>query len=220
MIRLHRGMQMYIGPLQGAIRIAGNRNSSVIRPGSVEKGRPTLEETQLREPDPILAPPEAPPPRRSRRWLPVVILLALAAAYFLWRRYEGTHKPPQASRLVMPGGVTVTTAVAKKGNIGVYLESIGTVTPVYTSAITGAGERAGDRRALRGRTDCSQGRCADRYLSGPVPGAGAAGARHAGPGHQPAGAGKDGPGSVPGRVGAQRNPQAATGRPGKTGTAG
>ena len=30
----------------------------------------------------------------------------------------------------------MTTAVAKKGKIGVYLEAIGTVTPVYTSAIT------------------------------------------------------------------------------------
>jgi membrane fusion protein, multidrug efflux system len=33
-------------------------------------------------------------------------------------------------------GVTTTTAAAKKGDIGIYLESIGTVTPVYTSSIT------------------------------------------------------------------------------------
>ena len=32
--------------------------------------------------------------------------------------------------------MAVTTAIAKKGNIGVYLEAIGTVTPVYTSSIT------------------------------------------------------------------------------------
>ena len=38
--------------------------------------------------------------------------------------------------MVNPGGVAITTAIAKKGNIGVYLESIGTVTPVYTSSIT------------------------------------------------------------------------------------
>lgn len=36
----------------------------------------------------------------------------------------------------MPGAVAITTATAKKGTIGVYLESIGTVTPVYTSSIT------------------------------------------------------------------------------------
>jgi len=34
------------------------------------------------------------------------------------------------------GAVTVTTAVAQKGDIGVYLEAIGTVTPVYTTSVT------------------------------------------------------------------------------------
>jgi multidrug efflux system membrane fusion protein len=34
------------------------------------------------------------------------------------------------------GPVSITTATAKKGNIGVYLDAIGTVTPVYTSSIT------------------------------------------------------------------------------------
>lgn len=34
------------------------------------------------------------------------------------------------------GAVTVTPATARKGNIGVYIEAIGTVTPVYTSSIT------------------------------------------------------------------------------------
>lgn len=36
----------------------------------------------------------------------------------------------------MTGPVPVTTATAKQGNIGVYLEAIGTVTPVYTDSIT------------------------------------------------------------------------------------
>jgi membrane fusion protein, multidrug efflux system len=67
----------------------------------------------------------------------VLILLAFAVvSYFAVQRYLAIRTRPQASRLVMPGGVPVTTAVAKKGNIGVYLESIGTVTPVYTSSIT------------------------------------------------------------------------------------
>jgi multidrug efflux system membrane fusion protein len=103
----------------------------------VEEDRPTLEETQLHGPDPQLPLPEAPPPPRKKRRALIVIWFALAAAtYFLWHRYGGFRKPPQASRLMIPGAVTVTTAVAKKGSIGVYLESIGTVTPVYTSAIT------------------------------------------------------------------------------------
>jgi multidrug efflux system membrane fusion protein len=55
--------------------------------------------------------------------------------FLVVQRYKG-HRPPQASRLIMPGAVAINTAVAKKGTIGVYLESIGTVTPVYTSSIT------------------------------------------------------------------------------------
>ncbi len=34
------------------------------------------------------------------------------------------------------GPVAVTSATAKRGNIGVYIDAIGTVTPVYTSSIT------------------------------------------------------------------------------------
>ena len=35
-----------------------------------------------------------------------------------------------------PPKITITTATAQKGNIGVYLDAIGTVTPVYTDSIT------------------------------------------------------------------------------------
>ena len=64
-------------------------------------------------------------------------MLAVAVvSYLLVKRYKLNRPRPQASRLVIPGGVAITTAIAKKGNIGVYLEAIGTVTPVYTSSIT------------------------------------------------------------------------------------
>jgi membrane fusion protein, multidrug efflux system len=41
-----------------------------------------------------------------------------------------------SGRRGVSGPVTITVATAQKGNIGVYLEAIGTVTPVYTSSIT------------------------------------------------------------------------------------
>ena len=34
------------------------------------------------------------------------------------------------------GPVTLTVTTAQKGDIGVYLDAIGTVTPVYTATIT------------------------------------------------------------------------------------
>ena len=36
----------------------------------------------------------------------------------------------------MTGAVPVTVATATKGSIGVYLDAIGTVTPIYTDSIT------------------------------------------------------------------------------------
>jgi multidrug efflux system membrane fusion protein len=100
----------------------------------VEERQQTLEETQDQKSQPKAAPP--PPPRKKVREV-VWMLLALAVmSYFAVARWGGFRREPQASRLITPGAVSVTTAIAKKGNIGVYLESIGTVTPVYTSTVT------------------------------------------------------------------------------------
>jgi multidrug efflux system membrane fusion protein len=66
----------------------------------------------------------------------VVILLIFAAGFLLvWRHKDDTSKTA-APRGGAGGTVTLTTATAKKGNIGVYLDAIGTVTPVYTASIT------------------------------------------------------------------------------------
>lgn len=82
---------------------------------------------------------QAPLQHRSRLRRVALAALWIAGAalvYFLVRDYIHQRPAPQASRLALPGGVPVMTAVAKKGSIGVYLEAIGTVTPVYTASIT------------------------------------------------------------------------------------
>ncbi len=81
------------------------------------------------------------PPRRLRRWLKRILLagaliVCAIAGYLLIKQFLFRRLAPQASRLMQPGGIPVTTATAKRGNIGVYLEAIGTVTPVYTASIT------------------------------------------------------------------------------------
>jgi membrane fusion protein, multidrug efflux system len=81
----------------------------------------------------------SPRPRRRpiRRVLIAGALIVCAVlGYFLIRRYVIRRAAPQASRIMQPGGVPVTTATAKRGNIGVYLEAIGTVTPLCTASIT------------------------------------------------------------------------------------
>jgi membrane fusion protein, multidrug efflux system len=62
----------------------------------------------------------------------VVLLLVLALAIvLLWHHHENEKKVAPA-----PPKITITTATAQKGDIGVYLDAIGTVTPVYTDSIT------------------------------------------------------------------------------------
>ena len=64
-----------------------------------------------------------------------VLLVAVVVAFFLFFRHREDAKKAAATARPTPG-ITVTSATAQKGNIGVYLDSIGTVTPVYTVSIT------------------------------------------------------------------------------------
>lgn len=61
----------------------------------------------------------------------VLLLVVVLAVALLWHHEEDSKKTPAA-----PPKVNITTATATKGNIGVYLDEIGTVTPVYTDSIT------------------------------------------------------------------------------------
>ncbi len=72
--------------------------------------------------------------RRKVMWIIIGILLLLVvvvAVVLMWRHHEAANKPKPA-----PPKITITTATAKTGDISVYLDSIGTVTPVYTDSIT------------------------------------------------------------------------------------
>ena len=64
----------------------------------------------------------------------LVVVVALVIILWLWWRHHEAAEAAAAAKNAP--GVTVTTAQATKGDIGVYLEAIGTVTPVYTSSIT------------------------------------------------------------------------------------
>ena len=82
-------------------------------------------------------PAGAPRPKR-RLWVWVSVLAVFALVFYLVLRNHSD--PAQAAtasrRALMAGPVTLNIATAKKGDIGVYLSAIGTVTPVYTSTIT------------------------------------------------------------------------------------
>jgi multidrug efflux system membrane fusion protein len=85
-------------------------------------------------PDHQLAAPAR--PRHKTLWIVLCLLVALAlAGILIWRSHENAEKAAAAARKPKPG-ISITTATAQKGNIGVYLDSIGTVTPVFTDSIT------------------------------------------------------------------------------------
>jgi multidrug efflux system membrane fusion protein len=82
----------------------------------------------------------APAPWYRRRWiLWVSLLFLLLLGVIVFLVIHGNDVKAAAAkraRASMSPFVTATAATATKGEIGVYLDSIGTVTPVYTASIT------------------------------------------------------------------------------------
>jgi len=79
-------------------------------------------------------------PHRSKRqrlfvWAGLVLTFGIILLLVLRHRDDATSGA-SSPRRVVTSAVTITTATAQKGNIGVYLDAIGTVTPVHTDSIT------------------------------------------------------------------------------------
>jgi membrane fusion protein, multidrug efflux system len=95
--------------------------------------QPLVEQT---EPDQHEATPPAvrrDSKKRRRRWMLFALpLLGGVIGFFVFQRKEkaATDKPPPSQV-----GVSVSTAVAEKGNIGVYINALGSVTPLNTVTI-------------------------------------------------------------------------------------
>ena len=84
-------------------------------------------------------PPQNHPPHRSKtiRFLVwILILLTFGVIFWITLRHKPAPKAAGTGKRGVTGAVTITTVTAQKGNIGVYLYAIGTVTPIYTDSIT------------------------------------------------------------------------------------
>ena len=92
-----------------------------------------IEPPQPDEPPPV--PVDQPRRPGSRAWLMLLLLLIVALTGFviLERRQKGTVVA--AKSMPAPPGVAITTAVAQQGNIGVYINALGSVAPVYTVTV-------------------------------------------------------------------------------------
>jgi membrane fusion protein, multidrug efflux system len=76
--------------------------------------------------------------RRKIMWVvaAIALLLLVVLAIVLIYQHREKDKKAAAAAALAKAGITITTATAKKGDLGVYLDAIGTVTPVYSDSIT------------------------------------------------------------------------------------
>jgi multidrug efflux system membrane fusion protein len=90
------------------------------------------------------ASPTAKPPKRrpsGRRWLWLPVLAILGAGAWYLSPKAGSTTPasstalPKAGKKGGLGVVPVVAAKARKGNIGVYITGLGSVTPIYTVTV-------------------------------------------------------------------------------------
>ncbi len=86
---------------------------------------------------------QLPPPHERPHRSPIVnamiwlvILLGFGLLFWVILRKHPQAKPGAAGGPGATGTIAVTTTTVYRGNIGVHLDSIGTVTPVYTDSIT------------------------------------------------------------------------------------
>ena len=69
-------------------------------------------------------------------WMGLLLLLLLAVMVFVViHKNEAKAAAAKSKLAAVKPSVTATVATAKKGSIGIYLDAIGTVTPVYTASI-------------------------------------------------------------------------------------
>jgi multidrug efflux system membrane fusion protein len=79
---------------------------------------------------------DLPPEKRGHSWVWALILIAAAVGGLLYYQRHSSGDASKAKAASPPRPVPITAAESNKGDIGVYVEALGTVTPVYTVTVT------------------------------------------------------------------------------------
>jgi multidrug efflux system membrane fusion protein len=66
----------------------------------------------------------------------VLVLVAAGAIILFYHQYRANEQAKTSKASSAPRAIPVVVATATKGDIGVYVEALGTVTPVYTVTVT------------------------------------------------------------------------------------
>ena len=72
--------------------------------------------------------------RKKRWWIWLLVVVVVIAGFFIYRWRDAGGEKVKAGPPVR--GVPIVTATTYKGDIGVYITALGTVTPVYTVTVT------------------------------------------------------------------------------------
>jgi len=95
--------------------------------------------TRSNEKEAARPPQTSEPPKRSRRWprilLVAILILGAIAFYNYWqgsKKSSGTN----ATTIAHTNPIAIETATAKTGDIGVYVNALGTVTPLNTVSLS------------------------------------------------------------------------------------
>ncbi len=72
---------------------------------------------------------------KSRWWIWLIVAVVVLVVVAIWER-RGADSAAKAGGDAASRPVMVTTAAAHQGDIGIYLNALGTVTPVYTDMVT------------------------------------------------------------------------------------
>lgn len=74
--------------------------------------------------------------KKSNWWVWLIVAAVILAAFVLYRRHAAAADSTKTADAAAPRPVVVSTATAKQGDLGVYIDALGTVTPVYTVTVT------------------------------------------------------------------------------------
>ncbi len=74
-------------------------------------------------------------PHKSHWWLWLIAIVLIISGIIYWQRHSASSS---AKNAVDPSArpVTISTATARQGDIGIFIDALGTVTPVYTVTVT------------------------------------------------------------------------------------
>ncbi len=75
-------------------------------------------------------------PRGGRWWKWLVLGAILAACVVVYLIRQNANQASKAKAAPPPAPLSIGTVAARKGDIGVYINAFGTVTPVYTVSVT------------------------------------------------------------------------------------